>query len=205
MKSHSSKSITKISMLITIIIIILSSVLVFVWANGNEDNRQNGAKDNKIVAVIDGEKITKEGFEAYKLLLTDNEKVKMTDHEILDKIIQRQVIYNQALMEGLSVSEAEVTAAISAAREVIENDVNNAAFLQSISALNCTVDQYWSDVRPVYRKALLCGKYKNQLKEEFNAEKSTTASKKLSSTFDDYYNLKIKELISRAKIESYID
>ncbi len=189
----------------TVVLILLACIFTFVWVNESEYIKQGGNADNGIVAVIDGEKITKESFESYKLLLSNTGDNKRTDRQILDKIIEGQVIYNQAVKEGLSVSEAEVNAAISAAREVLENAENRAAFLQYLATLNSSEDAYWSEVKPVYRKSLLCGKYKNQLKEEFKAEKSTQATKEASSTFADYYSHKIKELISRAKLESYFD
>ncbi len=90
------------------------------------------------VATIDGEKITKKGFETYNLLVNSGEK-KLSDSEILNSIIEREVIYKSAQTDGITVTDEEVSNAIQKAKDTIKsfNEQYN-SFQDYIKGLNMT-------------------------------------------------------------------
>ncbi|WP_165755790.1 SurA N-terminal domain-containing protein [Ruminiclostridium hungatei] len=164
------------------------------------------AGDGKeIVAIIDGENITQKGFDTYKLFLNSNGENKLSDKQVLDKIIERQVICNQAVEEGMTASESEIDSAVRSARETMKSDSKTyAAFKEYVAGLNLTEDSYWESVRPVYKKALTCGKYKNSLKAKFREDNKGKAISDLNAEFSKYYDGKVKALVKNAKVESLL-
>jgi|GEM_PF-6694529 len=159
----------------------------------------------EVVANIDGEGITKKGFDTYKLFLNSNGESKLSDKQILDKIIDRQVVYNQAVKEGMTASESEVDSAVKAAQEAIKSESKQyEAFKDYISGLNLTEEAYWESVRPAYKKALTCGKYKNSLKAKFKEDNKGKAISDLNAEFSKYYDGKVKALVEKAKVESFL-
>lgn len=162
-------------------------------------------KSQDIVARIDGEPVTKKGFDSYKLSLNSGVESKLSDEQILDKIVERQVVYNQAIKEGMTASESEVDSAVKAAQEAIESESKQyEAFKDYISGLNLTEEAYWESVRPAYKKALTCGKYKNSLKAKFNEDNKEKAIHDLNAEFSKFYDEKVKALVEKAKVESFL-
>ncbi len=161
----------------------------------------NAGKD--IVATIDGEKITKKGFDTYKLII-DYEN-KLSDEEILNKIVDRQIVYKQAIKEGFLVSDQQVEAAIKSAQEEIKMDSKQyEAFKEYFSGLNMSEDEYWESVKPAYKKALTCGAYKNALKKKFKTDNKIEDQNELNSKFSEFYNQKVKDIKSKTKVQSFL-
>jgi hypothetical protein len=158
---------------------------------------------NGIVAIVDGEKITKKGFDTYKIMLGSENK--LSDEEILDKIVERKVEYTQAVKEGLLASDEQVDSAIKYAQETIKMDSKQYdAFKEYISGLNMSEDEYWVSVKPAYKKALTCGAYKKTLKQKFKKDNKIENANELNSKFSEFYNQKVKQLKGQAKVQSFI-
>ncbi|ACL75444.1 SurA N-terminal domain-containing protein [Ruminiclostridium cellulolyticum] len=155
-----------------------------------------------IVATINGENITKKGFNTYKAMI--NSENKLSDKEILDRIVESHVVYTQAVKEGFRVSDHQVEAAIKSAREEISMDSKQyKAFKEYISGLKMSEDEYWESVKPTYKKALIRGAYKNALKQKFKKVKLEDPNE-VNSKFSEFYDREIKDLISQAKIQSFL-
>lgn len=157
-----------------------------------------------VVATIDGEKITKKGFDTYKLFLNSGND-KYSDKEILGKILDRQVVYKEALKEGITVSDTEISNAINVAKETLSSfPEQDAAFKEYIKGLNFTEEQYWESVKSVYEKALIIGKYKNSLKDKLAKDNNITDKIELDAKFKAVYDQQVKDLENNAEIESTI-
>ncbi len=169
------------------------------------ENTSVPVKSQDIVARIDGEPVAKKVFDSYKLSLNSGVESKLSDEQILDKIIDRQVVCNQAVKEGMTVSEAEVDSGVKAARETMEADRETyAAFREYVKGLGLTEEAYWESVRPVYNKALTCGKYKKALKAKFREDNKEKAIHDLNAEFTKFYDEKVKALVEKAKVESFL-
>ncbi len=157
---------------------------------------------NDIVATIDGEKITKKGFDTYKAMI--NSENKLSDKEILNKIVESHVVYTQAVKEGFHVSDQQVEAAIKSSQKTLKTDSKlYEAFKEYISGLKMNEDEYWVSVKPAYKKTLMRGAYKNALKERFKKDKLEN-NDYINTNFSEYYSQKIKDLISHTKVESFL-
>ncbi len=157
---------------------------------------------NDIVATIDGEKISKKGFDTYKAMI--NSENKLSDKEILDKIVESHVVYTQAVKEGFHVSDQQVEAAIKSNQETLKKDSKQyEAFKEYIRGLKMNEDEYWESVKPAYKKTLMRGAYKNALKEKFKKVK-LESNDEINTNFSEYYNRKIKDLISHTKVQSFL-
>ena len=103
---------------------------------------------NNVVAIINGEKITKKGFDSYKLFVNSGEN-KLTDSQILDTILERKMIYDNAVQGGIVATNEEIANAIKTAQNVTkENSERYEAFKDYLNGLNMTEDQYWESVKP---------------------------------------------------------
>lgn len=88
------------------------------------------------------------------MLVNSGEK-KLSDSEILNKIIERQVIYKSAQIDGITVTDEELSNAIQKAKDTIKSyDEQYNSFQVYIKGLNMTEDQYWESVKPVYKKSI---------------------------------------------------
>ncbi|WP_083826378.1 SurA N-terminal domain-containing protein [Clostridium sp. BNL1100] len=155
-----------------------------------------------MVATINGEKITKKGFDTYKVMI--NSENKLSDKEILDKIVESHVVYMQAVKEGFHVSDQQVEAAIKSAQEAIKMDSKQyEAFKEYLSGLKISENEYWESVKPAYKKALIRGAYNNALKQKFNKAKIENNNEH-NSKFSEFYKQKIKDLKSKTKAESFL-
>lgn len=158
--------------------------------------------EDRVVATIDGEKITKKGFDSYKLFINSGE-TKLSDSQILDKILDRKVIYDKAIQDGIVATDEEINSALKTAQRVMsENHDQYEAFKDYIRGLNMTEDQYWDSVKPAYKKFVICGKYKNTLKEKYGEDNKIEDKTELNNKFRDYYNQYVNDLKNKAKVES---
>ncbi len=158
---------------------------------------------NDIVATIDGEKISKKGFETYKLFINNGDN-KLSDKQILEKIIERKAINDEAIKEGLSATDEEVASLVNSAQNMKENDERYLAFKEYLGGLSMTEDQYWESVKPAYKKFITCGKFKNSLKEKYAKENDIKDKTELDNNFRDYYNQYVQELKGEVKVETDI-
>lgn len=209
MKSSNHRK--KIIGIVIAAIILVCGILGYTAANSESAAKLFGKKQSQalanagddIVAIVDEEKITKKGFDTYKIMLGSENK--LSDEQILDKIVERQVVYMQAVKEGLLASDDQVDSAIKSAQEAIKMDSKQyEAYKEYFSGLNMSEDEYWESVKPAYKKALTCGAYKNKLKQKFRKDKRIENAKELNSKFNDFYKQKVKQLKSQAKVQSFI-
>lgn len=123
----------------------------------------------------------------------------------MGKILDRQVVYKEALKEGVTVSDTEISNAINVAKETLSSfPEQDAAFKEYIKGLNFTEDQYWESVKSAYEKALIIGKYKNSLKDKFAKDNNITDKIELDAKFKAVYDQQVKDLENKAVIESTI-
>ena len=157
-----------------------------------------------IVAVINGENITKKGFETYKLFVNNGES-KLTDRQTLDSILEQKVLFDEATQKGLSATDEEVAKLIESTQDIMrENEERFSAFKDYLNGLNMSEDQYWDSVKPAYNKFITCGKLKSALKEKFAEDNNILDKTELDTKFRNYYSQYVKELEREATIETDI-
>lgn len=156
------------------------------------------------VASVNGEKIDYKQFAIYKTLVNQNGK-KLSDKDILNKMIEQKLLYDKAVESGITVSDKEAKSALNSAIELLKQDTNQYAFMKNyISGLGMTEAKYWESMIQPYKEALTIGKFKNVLKEDYKQKRNITDENKLDDEFKKYFDDYKKELINGAKIQTDI-
>ena len=72
-----------------------------------------------------------------------NSENKLSDKEVLNKIVESHVVYIQAVKEGIHVSDQQVKAAIKSSQKSLKSDSKlYAGFKQYINGLKMSEDEY---------------------------------------------------------------
>jgi len=146
-------------------------------------------------------KITKESFDILKELYSVADNIP-SDEEIIDKLIEKEVIYQQALKDNISVSEEEINQALQAQKDAEYKDSKTYEdFTNLIQGKNISEDEYWDKMKESIKKGLICGKYINKLKEDFKKENPHIKKDEFQSKYEEYYKNKVLEMKKNIKIE----
>lgn len=195
---------------ISVIVVITCGSMVYassVHDKGKELGQQvatiekNGS--NGMVANVDGYEITESALEIYKI--TASSFGDYSDKELLDNMIERRALYNQADSEGFEVSDEEVNVAIEAAKTALLQDEEQYKFLKEyLNGLGKSEDQYWSEMREEYKKDLATGKLYESIREDFIKNNNFTDPNDIKSKFDVYWDAYKKDLVSKADVQTDI-
>jgi hypothetical protein len=89
----------------------------------------------------------------YRLLAAHG--VDTTEQEILSRLIETELDYQEALRQGLGVSKEEATAKAAFARANVRYDQTTARIIDTIIfALGMTEDEYWAFVAQEYQRLM---------------------------------------------------
>ena len=132
-----------------------------------------------IVAYIDGEPFY------YDYVQQSAQARNITDEQLIEYAVKEELLYREAKANGITVSEAELTAYIADLRNAVANDSDAYnSLLSYCQGANITVDDYWQQTLPVYEQIMVIARYQDSLHQQFEAQKDTSAA----VTFDDYYD-----------------
>lgn len=156
-----------------------------------------------VIAKVGDYNITKGYFDRYKALNSVGNSMP-PDSALLDKLIENEVIKEQALKEGISVSDEEVNNAIEQQKQAFANDSKSSEFLKNyIQGLGISEDQYWENMKPGIKNALIRGKYLNKNMELFKKDNPDINANEFTAKFNEFYKNKINDLKNSYKIEKY--
>ena len=164
------------------------------------DIEKNGS--DRIVATINGEKITQKVFDKNKYVFNLNHTY--TDKEVLDKMIERRVLFAQAVSEGLEVGDEEVSAAVQTVKTTVEQDKEQAEFLNSyLEGLGISDEQYWTEIVPKeYKQVLTIDKLYQQLRDAFIKSSGLSDPDEIKAQFDIQWKAYKNTLVSSAEVET---
>jgi|GEM_PF-1303842 len=210
MKVHQSNG--KTIMIVIVIVLILGTGSVYAWMsikNGIEigeaqaEINKQFETNNEIVASVNGYEITKESFEVYKSIMSQTGDY--GDEELLDKLIEKKLMYSEAVAEGFTVTDDEIEAAIEDAKSllVLEENIEQYNFLkQYIEGLGITEEQYWTEiVKPIYRETFTINKLTERLRANYDKENSSIDSQSTDGGFSDYLSKYKEDLVDKANIQ----
>jgi hypothetical protein len=166
-------------------------------------NEKDGSGSD-VVATINGSDVTKNEFDMYKAFTNYNHDY--SDKELLDKIIEKTVLFDEATAEGFSVTDNEINAEIEKVRDLIAKDPEQSDFFKNfIDGLGMTEEEYWEKiVFPGYKEVFTINKLSDSLKQKFAEENNITDPAELSSSFRDFYKEYKVDLISKADVQTRI-
>ncbi len=171
---------------------------------GQKISKIEEMNDTGAVAIVGDKKITKKSFDTFKELYSAGDNMP-SDSALLDKLVEKEVIYQQALKDNISISEEEVNKAFQQQKDSVAKDSEaNEMVKNLIEGRNITEEEYWEKMKKSIRKALIRGKYINKLKDEFKKQNPDIQNRDFQFKFKEYYNNKVNSLKSAMKIEKFI-
>lgn len=211
---------TKSALILAVVLVALIAVSVVTYAQNNsfwkslgvtQKTMQEKEDTGTTILTINNYKVSQKTFDEYKesLNLAKNDNEKLTDKQVADKLIERELLYQEAQKQGLSLNEEEFKKTMDNVKSGIKNDTEAYNQLKDyLTGRGMTEEEYWKIAEPIYQKAFLIGQYKKSLKEEF--KKSDESLPKLSqsefnSKFDDLYKNKIKDIKQKAMVKENLD
>lgn len=163
------------------------------------------ASDNSqdTVALINEDSITKGEFEAYKNYLTYT-SADLTDTEVLQKMITQRVLVQEAIAQGCSVSESEVTDYCDSIFMQAEQHPEIKRILEDYaSTLDMTLSEYKEYCLPFYENMLLYNQWVEEKRKTFESENALSLQNEATQDelFDQYLNQAIESAIQSADIQ----
>lgn len=163
---------------------------------GEQVKENQSIPDSDAVALVDGVPITKERFENYKAGL-QNAQGEFTDEQALEKMIRREVLYQEIERLGITVTDEEVRAFNEERFALIDDDpVTYQIFKDYADGLGITLEEYKEMSLEVSRDSLLTTRYREHLTEQHKQLKSELP-------FESYYEQTLDTLVENATIEIY--
>lgn len=197
---------------IVVLICVVSAFVVGVYASknvnffqwGEEIARINEKTSTDVVAKVNGVDIPRSKFDSYKAGLA-NANGSFSDEEILNKLIEQEVIMQEIVRLGYTVTESEVTKFNDERFALLEEDSNAYQIVKDyVDGLGITMEEYKEMSKEVSRTALLANKYKADVMSEYvnnTAGATTFSAQQRAERFEEYFNNKIETLSNAATIE----
>lgn len=163
---------------------------------------KNGSED--MIATVNGTGISQKSFNSYKIMLNQNHQY--SDKEILDKMIERIVLFNKALSGGFEASDEEVVDTVAEVKSVFVQDEEQYKFLKDyLDGMGVSEDQYWGEIVPEeYKQVLSVNKLYDSLRNEFIKNYNLTDSKEIKSKFDVYWDEYKNDMVNKAVVQTDI-
>lgn len=160
--------------------------------------------DTSVVATIGSTSISKKDFDTYKALLSLHSH-NVSNKQVLDKIVEREVWYNEALKHNSTVSDHAVDQMVSTIKATIEGNAELSKELHEyLSGIGFSDSQYWERAKPLYKKAFIIGNYKSSLESVFKQKNHTVSEQDLANQFDAYCNNLTNQFKAKEKIKYFI-
>lgn len=174
----------------------------FQWGENSASINEIASTD--VVAKVNSVGISKTKFDLYKAGLS-NASGTFSDKEILNKLIEQEVIMQEIVRLGYTVTEAEVTKFNNERFALLDEDPNAYQIIKDyVDGLGITMEEYKEMSKEVSRTALLANKYKADVMREFvnnTAGAATFSAQQKAERFEEYFNNKIETLSEAATIE----
>lgn len=203
------KIISLLSLFILFILLIcLTSIGYALSSNNIKDFGENiksilNSKDkDEVVLVVNGTNIYKKQFDILKATyISSNPNI--TDKDVFDKLIERQLLFDEAVKNGVSISDEKVAEIIEYTKKAVHSNPTEYDRLKNyLKGLGVSEDEYWQQSTPTYKKMLIMGEYKNNhLKKAFEESNNITNKSELEQKFKQYYEQYINDLKSKSTIK----
>ncbi len=133
-------------------LVLAAGIWYFAFSGNAILNRESGGA-GETVATVNGEKITREEFEAFKLQFAlqqgldpesiDAETEKQLDEQAIDELISQKLLMQEIEKEGVTVSEEEVDAQMEMVKNQFESEE---MFNEALKTEGLSEDELWSQI-----------------------------------------------------------
>lgn len=161
------------------------------------------AHKDEFALIIAGNEYTIEEFENVRTFLSLGDRT-VSDQEVIDDFVEKEVVYNEALRRGLEVSETEAKDfALETMRGIIETGGEGLELVtQTAKGYNKSIEEYFLNEETIkgYQKALTMGKLREDVYSGIKVDNNTPVEKRYSMEIEAYDKL-VQELKDKAVVE----
>jgi hypothetical protein len=164
--------------------------------------------DSPPAAQVGEDIILIKDIQSYK----QNSSEKLTDKQVLDILVEKDLLFQEAQKEGVALSLQEAKQYASEQREIIESsgEEGKKAMDEITKKLGVDYEKYWKDDAPKgYMRAISQSNMKNKIKKEIQKKilesYSGLNNEDVEKLFNEMYAKKIEELKEKYKVKYYID
>jgi len=194
----------RVKILISVLAVAIISVAVVVGVKTNSNlAKKETAKKEVIVAKVNGIGINSKDFEMAKKNAVLN-KAEMTDKDVLYKLIENELLIQEAKKRGYNLSVEEAQKITDAQRTSIEKSANYDKFKTFLKDSGVTEKEYWENSVVKNQNLSNRNNYRSDLKIEYAKKHQIKDMNSLETKFNDYFQEVTAELMSVAEIEILI-
>ena len=193
----------QVKILISVLVIAIIGVAAVVGVKAYSDFAKKEKVKNEVVAKVNGVGIIKKDFDMAKKNVALN-KSGMSDKEVLFKLVEEELVLQEAKKRGYNLSDAEAQKITDAKKAALQKSVNYDKFKTFLKEVGVTENEYWKDALIKNKNTSNRNNYKADLKIEFAKKNQIKDMNSLETKFDDYFQEVIAELMSVADLEILI-
>ena len=181
-------------------VIAIIGVAAVVGVKTYSDFAKKEKAKNEVVAKVNGVGIIKKDFVMAKKNATLN-KSGMSDKEVLFKLVENELVLQEAKKRGYNLSDAEAQKITDVQKAALEKGATYDKFKTFLKEVGVTENEYWKDAVIKNKNTSHRNNYKADLKVNFAKKNQIKDMNSLETKFDDYFQEVIAELTSVANLE----
>ena len=193
----------QVKILISVLVIAIIGVAAVVGVKAYSDFAKKEKVKNEVVAKVNGVGIIKKDFDMAKKNVALN-KSGMSDKEVLFKLVEEELVLQEAKKRGYNLSDAEAQKITDAKKAALQKSVNYDKFKTFLKEVGVTENEYWKDALIKNKNTSNRNNYKADLKINFAKKNQIKDMNSLETKFNDYFQEVIAELMSVADLEILI-
>lgn len=193
----------QVKILISVLVIAIIGVAAVVGVNAYSDFAKKEKAKNEVVAKVNGVGIIKKNFVMAKKNAVLN-KLGMSDKDVLFKLVEDELVLQEAKKRGYNLSDAEAQKITDAQKAALQKSASYDKFKTFIKEVGVTENEYWKDAVIKNKNTSNRNNYKADLKIDFAKKNQIKDMNSLETKFDDYFQEVIAELMSVADLEILI-
>lgn len=193
----------QLKLLISVLVISIIGISAIVGVKAYSDFAKKEKAKKEVVAKVNGIGIIKKDFEMAKKNAAIN-KAGMNDKDVLFKLIEDELVLQEAKKRGYNLSDAEAQKITDAQKAALEKSTSYDKFKTFIKEVGVTEKEYWEDAVIKNKNVSNRNNYKADLKVGYAKKYQVKDMNSLETKFSDYFQEVIAELMSVADLEILI-
>lgn len=193
----------QVKILISVLVIAIIGVAAVVGVKAYSDFAKKEKAKNEVVAKINGVGISKKDFEMAKKNAALN-KSGMSDKDVLFKLIEDELVLQEAKKSGYNLSDAEAQKITDAQKAALQKSTSYDKFKIFLKEVGVTEKEYWKDAVIKNKNTSNRNNYKADLKIEYAKKNKIKDMSSLETKFGDYFQEVIAEMMSVADLQILI-
>lgn len=156
------------------------------------------------VATVNGVPISRRDFDIRKAEIGMS-GMNESDRGIIDQLINNELLYEQAVKAGVTVTDASVSSMISMEKQPNSQAGNESELMDKyIKAFSMTSDQFWAYMAKQCKQQMTIEQYREKLDSTYQKQNSQNQNANTTNDFQTYFNSLPSQYRAKAKINYYL-